>query len=105
MYMLSLEQKSRVVQALCEGNSVRATCRLTGAAKGTVLRLLAQVGTACQAFHDHHVDREVGNLLRALGYRRFALHRNSASARRYTTPTRIVAIPTRNHRAFAVVME
>lgn len=55
MYTLSLEQRTRVIQALCEGNSVRATCRLTGTAKGTVLRLLAQVGAACQAFHDQHV--------------------------------------------------
>lgn len=52
MNKLSLEQKSRIIQALCEGNSVRSTCRMTGAAKGTVLRLLEEVGTACQAFHD-----------------------------------------------------
>jgi len=50
-----MEQKTRVIQALCEGNSIRATCRLTGTAKGTVLRLLAVVGTACQAFHDRMV--------------------------------------------------
>jgi IS1 family transposase len=52
MYELSLEQRTRIIQAICEGNSIRATCRLTGAAKGTVLRLLAEVGAACQTFHD-----------------------------------------------------
>src|SRR6266571_5752769 len=55
MNRLTAERKTRVIQALCEGNSIRATCRLTGTAKGTVLRLLAVVGTACQAFHDRMV--------------------------------------------------
>src|SRR3989338_6928372 len=52
MYELSLDQRTRIIQAICEGNSIRATCRLTGAAKGTVLRLLAEVGAACQTFHN-----------------------------------------------------
>ncbi|MBI4499727.1 MAG: IS1 family transposase [Gemmatimonadetes bacterium] len=56
MYKLSLEGRTRVIQALCEGNSIRATCRLTGTAKGTVLRLLAELGTTCQAFHDATVQ-------------------------------------------------
>jgi len=55
MYRLPLDQRARIVQALCEGTSVRATGRLTGAAKGTILRLLAEVGTACATFHDEAV--------------------------------------------------
>ncbi len=35
-----------------EGNSIRATCRMTGTAKGTVLSLLAEIGDACWRFHD-----------------------------------------------------
>jgi IS1 family transposase len=52
MNRLSGERRSRVVQALVEGNSIRATCRLTGTAKGTVLRLLAEIGEACYRLHD-----------------------------------------------------
>lgn len=55
MNQLSAERRARVVAALVDGNSVRATCRITGTAKGTVLKLLAQLGTACLAYHDAHV--------------------------------------------------
>lgn len=41
--------------ALVEGNSIRSTCRMTGAAKGTVLSLLADLGAACAEYHDEHV--------------------------------------------------
>ena len=40
---------------LVEGNSIRSTCRMTGVAKGTVLKLLAELGEACAAYHDEHV--------------------------------------------------
>jgi IS1 family transposase len=42
----------RLRQALVEGNSIRATVRITGVAKNTVVKLLADVGTACSEFHD-----------------------------------------------------
>jgi len=41
--------------ALVEGNSIRSTCRMTGVAKGTVLSLLADLGTACANYHAEHV--------------------------------------------------
>lgn len=50
MNKLSAEQRTKVIAALVEGNSIRATCRMTGTAKGTVLRLLAGVGTACAKY-------------------------------------------------------
>jgi hypothetical protein len=50
MNQLSLEQKTAVIKALVEGNSIRATVRMTGAAKGTVTRLLESVGKACEAY-------------------------------------------------------
>lgn len=47
MNKLSPERRAQVVRALVEGNSIRATCRMTDTAKGTVLRLLADVGQVC----------------------------------------------------------
>lgn len=52
---LSAEKRTRIVSALVEGNSIRATCRMTGAAKGTVLKLLADVGEACAIYHHQNV--------------------------------------------------
>ncbi len=52
MNKLSLAERTRIVAALVEGNSIRATCRMTGAAKGTVTKLLADLGKACAAYHD-----------------------------------------------------
>jgi len=45
-----------IISALCEGNSIRATCRMTGVAKGTVLKLLADIGDACEQAHDRLVN-------------------------------------------------
>ncbi len=52
MNRLSIEQRAKILGCMVEGNSVRATSRLTGADKKTVLRLLSEFGTACQKFHD-----------------------------------------------------
>jgi len=49
------EKKVAVISALCEGNSIRATSRMTGVAKGTILPLLEKVGRACAEFHDRTV--------------------------------------------------
>ncbi len=45
MNRLSRERRSHVLRALVEGN-VRAACRITGTAKGTVLTLLSDAGAA-----------------------------------------------------------
>lgn len=55
MNRLSLEERAKVLSCLVEGNSIRATCRITGAAKGTVIKLLADAGKACAEYHDKHV--------------------------------------------------
>jgi IS1 family transposase len=55
MNRLSNADRTRIVASLVEGNSVRSTCRMTGAAKGTVLKLLEDLGKACAEYHDKHV--------------------------------------------------
>jgi IS1 family transposase len=55
MNCLSTEKRTQVVSALIEGNSVRATVRMTGVCKDTVLKLLVDLGTACAAYHARHV--------------------------------------------------
>lgn len=55
MNCLDSATRSRVIGCLIEGCSIRATCRMTGAAKGTVIKLLADLGAACARFHDEHV--------------------------------------------------
>src|SRR5713101_6361658 len=52
MNKLSLSSRSQVVAALVEGNSVRATCRMTGVDKGAVLKLLVDLGAACERYQD-----------------------------------------------------
>jgi IS1 family transposase len=52
MNRLASQRRAAVVSALCEGNSVRATVRMTGVAKGTVLKLLADLGEACRDYQD-----------------------------------------------------
>jgi IS1 family transposase len=55
MRTLSVERQAAILSSLIEGNSIRATCRLTGAAKGTVLSLLRIVGAHCKNHHDRFV--------------------------------------------------
>ncbi|MGB7283068.1 MAG: IS1 family transposase [Candidatus Acidiferrum sp.] len=50
MNILSETKRVQVIAALVEGNSIRATVRMTGAAKNTIVKLLAEVGTACAEY-------------------------------------------------------
>ncbi len=49
---LSATGRGAAVSALVEGSSIRATCRMTGTAKQTVLDLIASLGTACADYQD-----------------------------------------------------
>ena len=44
MNRMTIERRAQVLRALVEGNSIRGTVRITGAAKNTVSKLLADVG-------------------------------------------------------------
>ncbi|HKQ33836.1 MAG TPA: IS1 family transposase [Nitrospiraceae bacterium] len=52
MNKLTQAKRVQIIAALVEGNSIRATCRMTGAAKGTVLKLVVDLGKACAAYQD-----------------------------------------------------
>jgi IS1 family transposase len=52
MNRLSTEQRARIIGCLVEGNSIRATVRMTGAAKNTVTKLLVDLGAACSEYQD-----------------------------------------------------
>jgi IS1 family transposase len=52
MNRLSSEKRAAVVAALVEGNSIRATVRMTGVAKNTVTKLLTDLGIVCSVYQD-----------------------------------------------------
>jgi IS1 family transposase len=58
MNRLSVEKRAQVIASLVEGNSIRATVRMTGAAKNTMTKLLVDMGTVCSA----HMDRTMRDL-------------------------------------------
>ncbi len=55
MNKLNIEKRTQIVSALVEGNSIRSTCRITDTAKGTVTRLLRDIGKACIQYQDEHL--------------------------------------------------
>jgi IS1 family transposase len=55
MNRLTPAQRARVLHLLCEGQSIRAICRLLNVGKNTVARLLATAGEACIAYQDEHL--------------------------------------------------
>jgi IS1 family transposase len=52
MNKLSKEEQVRVVACLVEGNSLRATVRMTGVHRTTIQKLLVELGAACSAYQD-----------------------------------------------------
>lgn len=55
MNRLPLATPAQVLSCLVEGNSIRGTCRMVGVDKKTVLRLLADIGDACAAYHHESI--------------------------------------------------
>lgn len=52
MNRLDSAKRTQVVSCLVEGNSIRATVRMTGVAKNTVVKLLCDLGRACSDYQD-----------------------------------------------------
>ena len=53
MNRLTSQSRSQVISCLTEGCSIRATVRMTGVAKKTVMRVLVEVGDVCADYQDH----------------------------------------------------
>jgi IS1 family transposase len=52
MNRLTEDERARILYLLCEGSSIRAITRLTGASKNTVIKLVVDAGKACAAYQD-----------------------------------------------------
>ena len=52
MNVLPKAKQAAILKALTEGASVRATARMVGVSKTTVLKLLVEVGELCAIYHD-----------------------------------------------------
>jgi IS1 family transposase len=52
MNKLDTAKRSQIVAALVEGNSIRATVRMTGASKNTIAKLIVELGAACSVYMD-----------------------------------------------------
>jgi IS1 family transposase len=52
MNKLDRKTRAQILHLLCEGSSIRAVTRLTGASKNTVSKLLVDAGRACAAYQD-----------------------------------------------------
>lgn len=55
MNCLDEKTRARMIGCLIEGCSVRATVRMTGVSKTTIMKLVADLGKACAEYHDRHV--------------------------------------------------
>jgi IS1 family transposase len=52
MNKLSIEKRAALLSCLVEGNSLRATSRMTGVAVNTVMKFVADVGRVCADYQD-----------------------------------------------------
>ena len=55
MYILPLEKRKAIIHHLVEGQSMRATSRLTDTSIMTVMKVLVETGKACIKFHNDNV--------------------------------------------------
>ena|SRR6516162_4946071 len=58
MNKLDREARSRILHLLCEGSSIRAIARVTGASKNTIVKLVVDGGKAA-SWYQHRVFRNL----------------------------------------------
>lgn len=59
MNKLTQGKRVQIIAALIAGNSIRATCHMTDVAKGTVLKLLVDLGKVSARYQGRVTDKEV----------------------------------------------
>src|SRR5438128_1698111 len=52
MNRLPVEQRAQILSMIAEGNSLRATSRMADVSFNTVIKLLLDVGAACERYQD-----------------------------------------------------
>jgi IS1 family transposase len=52
MNQLTIAERTRVIAALVEGNSLRAVSRMTGTHRTAIQKLLVEIGAACSSYQD-----------------------------------------------------
>ena len=52
MNKLTIQKRVQILSSLVEGNSIRSTVRMTGAAKNTVAKLLQDIGQVCEQYQN-----------------------------------------------------
>src|SRR5216117_2142576 len=55
MNKLSTDRRAALISSLVEGNSVRATARMTDTSFNCVLRFVVDIGKVCQSYLDEHM--------------------------------------------------
>ncbi|MSV29395.1 MAG: DDE domain-containing protein [Bryobacterales bacterium] len=54
MNRLNTDERSQIIRCLVDGNSIRATVRITGFSKNTITKFLVEIGAACSKYQDEH---------------------------------------------------
>ena len=65
MNQLSADKQIQIISSLIEGCSIRATERLTGCHRDSVMRLGVRIGTACQRLHNAYTRGLTSHVLEA----------------------------------------
>src|SRR5580692_2788359 len=55
MNRLSIPDRAKILGMMVEGNSLRSCARMADVSVITVMKLLVDLGIACEQFHDEHV--------------------------------------------------